>query len=188
MDAQLRVAATSLLPEIATAVAPQAFAEPVDEISDFSDVIEDGTELTESEDADATQAAAWEPGKHATLVETTSSDLIRRFDAPTETGGVSGLERRPRIATHGVLAQATSDAMAAEIVYEDADRQTEWVGTVATKTEDAITETVNEEQQDGRRQALESYRSKLSGLQAQLRQLSTSSDASGGDLSDDAAV
>ena len=188
MDAQLRVAATSLLPEIATAVAPQAFAEPADEVSETSEVLEEGTALTESEDADATQTAAWEPGKEATLVETTSSDLIQRFDAPTETGGVAGLERRPRIATHGVLAQATSDAMAAEIVYEDADRQTEWVGTVATRTEDAIAEPVNEEQQDGRRQALESYRSKLSGLQAQLRQLSASSDASGSDLSDDAAV
>jgi len=188
MDAQLRVAATSLLPEIATAVAPQAFTEPVDEISDSSEVIEDGMELPESENADATQTAAWEPGKEATLVETTSSDLIRRFDTPTETGGVAGLERRPRIATHGVLAQATSDAMAAEIVYEDADRQTEWVGTVATRTEEVIVGTADEEQQDGRRQALESYRSKLSGLQAQLRQLSTSPENSDSDLSDDAAV
>jgi hypothetical protein len=78
--------------------------------------------------------------------------------------------------------------MAAEIVYEDTNRQTEWVGTVATRTEDPMVGTANEEQQDGRREALESYRSKLGSLQAQLRQLSTSSDESGSDLSDDAAV
>jgi hypothetical protein len=188
MDAQLRVAATSLLPEITTAVASEAFAEPADDVPDISDVVEDSVELTEAENAAATQAAAWEPGKEATLVETTSSDLIQRFDTATETGGVAGLERRPRIASHGVLAQATSDAMAAEIVYEDTNRQTEWVGTVATRTEDPMVGTANEEQQDGRREALESYRSKLGSLQAQLRQLSTSSDESGSDLSDDAAV
>lgn len=215
MDAQLRVAATSLMPEIATAVVPQAFAEPVDEslavespaMSEAdtdecpampeADTVEspamskadtDGHDVIESANDESPQSAAWEPGKDATLVETTSSDLIQRFDGPTETGGVAGLERRPRIASHGVLAQATSDAMAADIVYEDSSRQTEWVGTVATQAEDAIAGTASEEQQDGRRQALESYRSKLSGLQAQLRQLSTPSEDSGSDQSNDAAV
>ena len=193
MDAQLRVAATSLLPEIATAVEPQAFAEPTDKIPTdenpaMTTADTNGHDLIEAEDDETPQVTAWEPGKEATLVETTSNDLIQRFDGPTETGGVAGLERRPRIASHGVLAQATSDAMAADIVYEDSNRQTEWVGTVETRTEEALVETADEDQQDGRRQALESYRSKLSGLQAQLRQLTTSSDDSGSDLSNDAAV
>lgn len=188
MDAQLRVAATSLLPELAPVVAPQTFTEPADEIPSTPKADSDGNDLIESDDAETPLAAAWEPGKEATLVETTSNDLIRRFDAPVETGGVAGLERRPRIASHGVLAQAASDAMAADIVYEDSNRQTEWVGTVETRTEVAMVETADEDQQGGRRQALESYRSKLSGLQAQLRQLTTSTDDSGSDLSGDAAV
>ena len=239
MDAQLRLAVTSLLPGIAAAVTSHEFTEattvpskqaefiaagdvdrevevggtgsveadsvtdlttdlsiddgdteePVDDISisDFSGAVGDEQELIEVDTTSATQAAAWEPGKEATLVETTSSDLIRRFDVPSKTGGVSGLERRPRIASHGVLAQATSDAMAAEIVYDGSDRQTEWVGTVETRPEEAMAGATNGEQQSGRRQALESYRSKLSSLQAQLRQLSTpSADESGSDLSGDA--
>ncbi len=154
---------------------------------------QDVVELTsvESENMEKTTVAAWEPGKDATLVETTSSDLVRRFDGPSETGGVAGLAHRPRIASRGVLAHAVSDAMAAEIVYEESDEQSdrpvEWAGIVATRAEDATTAAIGSEQQDGRRQALESYRSKLSMLQAQLRQLSTpAANESGSELSEDA--
>ena len=101
------------------------------------------------------------------------------------------MARPPRIASRGVLAQAVSDAMAAEIVYEDSDEQSdrpvEWAGIVATRAEDATIAANSSEQQDGRRQALESYRSKLSMLQAQLRQLSTPAvNESGSELSEDA--
>jgi hypothetical protein len=239
MDAQLRVAATSLLPGIAAAVAShdpvetltlpaevtelppaedvtagdevgaseasdenvdfnttanssigdKASQEPGDETLTVSDVLDDVAESADSEDSNEVDASAWEPGKEATLVETTSSDLIRRFDAPAETGGVSGLERRPRIASHGVLAQATSDAMGAEIVYEDGDRQPEWVGTVATRAEESMSEAAAESHKDGRRQALETYRSKLNSLQDQLRQLSNSeADESGSDSAGDLSI
>lgn len=222
MDAQLRAAATSLLPGSAAVVPSHDFAETstspaatidftpagnvtaggdlgdsdtsdeyaasntplnssienevshgaTDESSIVSEVFDDVAESADPEDSDEGKVAVWEPGREATLVETTSSDLIRRFDAPAETGSVSGLERRPRIASHGVLAQATSDALAAEIVYEDFDRQPEWVGTVVNRAEDSVSGVAAESDSDGRRQALESYRSKLSSLQDQLRQLS----------------
>ena len=81
--------------------------------------------------------------------------------------------------------------MAAEIVYEESDEQSdrpvELAGIVATRAEDATIAANSSEQQDGRRQALESYRSKLSMLQAQLRQLSTPAvNESGSELSEDA--
>jgi hypothetical protein len=220
MDAQLRVAATSLLPGIAAVASSPEFAEAStspESVTDLaptenatggekvgpSDISDDNAavsstayspidhvaESADFEDSDEVNAAAWEPGKEATLVETNSSDLIRRFDAPTETGGISGLARRPRIASHGVLAQATSDAMAAEIVFEGFDRQPEWVGTVATRAEDSMSGASAESHNDGRRQALESYRSKLSSLQDQLRQLSNSeSDESGTDSAGDLSI
>lgn len=218
MDAQLRAATTSLLSGTDAVVGAYEFRDTRScltsvvsdsaseiQIEDIDDEVVDDSEgvvsdiheaieetFVESEDPEGVSVAAWEPGKEATLVETISSDLIRRFDGPSETGSVTGLAHRPRIASHGVLAQATSDAMAAEIVYDEghepSDRQTEWVGTVATQSEDASTSARNNEQQDGRRQALESYRTKLSSLQAQLRQLSTpSANESGSELSEDAS-
>jgi hypothetical protein len=234
MDAQLRVAATSMLPGIAAAVAShdlvetstlpeevselalaedvtvgvevddsgagrgkadfdttanssiedKASQEPDDETLTVPKVLDDVSGSADFGDSDEVHSTAWEPGKEATLVETTSSDLIRRFDVPAETGGVSGLARRPRIASHGVLAQATSDAMGAEIVCEDGDRQPEWVVTVANRAEDSMSEASVESHNAGRRQALETYRSKLSSLQDQLRQLSNSeADESCSDLS-----
>ena len=215
MDAQLRAATTSLLSgtdavvgayemrdtrsdQLSSLTDSASEIQIDDEIVDDSDGdtfdIHEAVEQTfvESENLEETSVVAWEPGKEATLVETISSDLIRRFDGPSETGGVTGLAHRPRIASHGVLAQAASDALAAAIVYDEShepsDRQTEWVGTVATQSEAATTAASNNEQQDGRRQALESYRTKLSSLQAQLRQLSTpSANGSGSDLPGDAS-
>lgn len=214
MDAQLRVAATSLLPgvpsvdvshDLADVIAPVSQTseaaetksveleqaadlnlpedgvaqadEPVHDQSLFDDheavnqpVIEES--IAEEQEVFGGQSVAWEPGKDATLVETSSSDLIRRFDSPSETGGVSGLKSRPRIASHGVLAHAVADANSAEIVFDEDDREPEWVGTVETRTGEASVEVATETQIDGRRQALETYRSKLSSLQDQLRQLS----------------
>jgi hypothetical protein len=205
MDAQLRAAATSLLPEISSVAAsyePVEVAVPVpqaseavaldlelgadfnsrDEVVSHADEPVDEQPLVDDQEAvdepvvdDAfveqravvdVDAVAWEPGRNATLVEAPSSDLIRRFDMPSETGGVSGLQCRPRIASHGVLARAAADANTAEIVYDSRDREPEWVGTVETQTDAASS------QIEGRRQALETYRSKLSSLQDQLRQLS----------------
>jgi hypothetical protein len=217
MDAQLRAAATCLLagPDVvvggfgvrddksdpSSSVTDPASEFQVDDVleqdsegdaSQTQDVVElTIVEIVESENLEKTPVAAWEPGKDATLVETTPSDLVRRFDGPSETGGVAGLARPPRIASRGVLAQAVSDAMAAEIVYEESDEQSdrpvEWAGIVATRAEDATIAANSSEQQDGRRQALESYRSKLSMLQAQLRQLSTPAvNESGSELSEDA--
>tara|TARA_R110002072_G_scaffold927_1_gene7379 strand:- start:29461 stop:31941 length:2481 start_codon:yes stop_codon:yes gene_type:complete len=212
MDAQLRAAATCLLtgsdavgggfescdekfnqsgsvtdPASGTQGSPVQASDG--DMSETQDVAE--LPVVESENLEETPVEAWEPGKEATLAETTSSDLVRRFDGPSETGGVAGLARPPRIASRGVLVQAVSDAMAAEIVYEESDEQSdcpaEWAGIVATRTEDATTAASDSEQQDGRRQALESYRSKLSMLQAQLRQLSTpAANETGSDLSDNA--
>jgi hypothetical protein len=250
MDAQLRVAATSLLPGASTEAITAGFAEhlhpsvdlsdpPVsqdevatprevaevefgngsetgenneadndgsdlanraaDETSDHSAVADcslenDAVPPVESEGVDADlddlkdddaggpHVAVWEPGKEATLVESASSNLIRHVDSAAESGGVSGLEKRPRIASRGIVAQATSEAEAAEIVYDDGDRTSEWAGIVATRTEETVNELTAEEQGDGRRQALESYRAKLSGLQDQLRQLSNhSTDETGND-------
>ena len=215
MDAQLRVAATSLLPTLATGPAPLEVArvekaarpeetveepddfesgvvsetpvevEPV-EVSEVADAVVETEELgveseeslVETDDEDTQPTAVWEPGKEATLAESRSSDLIHRFDAPAEEVGVFGLSNKPRIATHGVLAQATADARAAEIVYDESGSQTEWVGVVETRSdEDSVGEeaAASGEQVEGRRQALESYRSKLSSLQNQLRQLSSPS-------------
>lgn len=132
------------------------------------------------------KAAAWEPGKDATLVESASDDLIRRVDAATEKGGVSGLQHRPSIARYGALADAVADVRHAEIIVNDQGRQPEWAGVVATRNEQTNEDTGNlrASDGDGRRQALESYRSKLSSLQDQLRQLSnTSTDPSDDDQS-----
>lgn len=214
MDAQLREAATSLLPGISSVEGSYELADVLVPVSQTSEAVEsrsveveqtadlslpeagvaqasepvldqtlvDDQEAVEQpvveepvaeerESADA-QSVAWEPGKDATLVETPSNDLIRRFDAASETGGVSGVTYRPRIASHGVLAHAVADANLAEVVYDEGDREPEWVGTVETRTDEASVEVATEKQIEGRRQALETYRSKLSSLQDQLRQLS----------------
>ena len=225
MDAQLRVAATSLLPDAASVEASHVLAnvsvsdahslgavEPAsvelsleavssleesvsqaEEAIDYETQVDDqeGLEepvveesIAEEHDNVDVQSVAWEPGKDATLVETPTNDLIRRFDSPSDTGGVSGLANRPRIASHGVLAHAAADANSAEIVYDSDERESEWVGTVETRTDEMPVEVAAETQVEGRRQALETYRSKLSSLQDQLRQLSGSSaDDSPGDSS-----
>ena len=183
MDAQLRAVATSLLPGVPIEVAASGLAEHLNSLTVATDRSTlDRVKATEGDEEESEVSGTlatvagnvrfWEPGREATLVDSVSDNLIRRVDSAVEQGGVSGLERRPRIAMHGVLADATSDAMNAEIVYDDGKRQTEWAGTVATRTDD---ETITSEQSDGRRQALESYRSKLSSLQDQLRQLSNAS-------------
>lgn len=118
------------------------------------------------------KATVWEPGKEATLVESRSSELIRRVDMPSESGGVSGLEIGPRIASHGVIAQARAEATSAEVVHDSRDEEPEWAGTVGNSIEDVATNSNTELDGDGRRQALENYRSKLTSLQEQLRQLS----------------
>ncbi len=241
MDAQLRAAATSLLPVISSVAVSHDRAEasvpvsrtsepiesepdvevsfsgevvaqadePVDEqpvvsrqppVDDLEAVDEPAAEeptakesiteepIAEKPIADAQQvvdahSVAWEPGRDATLVETPSRNLVRRFDHPSETGGVSGLEFRPRIASHGVLAHAVADANSAEIVYDADDRQPEWAGTVETRSDKASVEVAAETHLEGRRQALETYRSKLSSLQNQLRQLSRASADESADVS-----
>lgn len=211
MDAQLRVAATSLFPGTTSVDASHdlsnvpvslsqttesvecesvelemdAGSSSVDGVAHIdepvvdqmrSDDQEGGEEsIAEEQGVVDAQLGVWEPGKDATLVETPSSDLIRRFDSPSETGGVSGLENRPRIASYGVLAHAASDTNSAEMVYASDERESEWVGTVENQADEMPVEVAAETLIEGRRQALETYRSKLSSLQDQLRQLSGSS-------------
>ena len=208
MDAQLRVAATSLLPgmtyvdalhdqsnapvslsQIAVSVECEsveleldADSSSVDGVAHTDEPVEDQLQVEAQESGEESiaeeqgvvdaQLVAWEPGKDATLVETPSSDLIRRFDSPSETGGVSGLGFRPRIASYGVFAHAATDVDSAEIVYASDERESEWVGTVDNQADEMPVEVTGEPQIEGRRQALETYRSKLSSLQDQLRQLS----------------
>ncbi len=185
MDAQLRVAATSLLPDAASVEASHVLAnvsvsdahslgavEPAsvelsleavssleesvsqaEEAIDYETQVDDqeGLEepvveesIAEEHDNVDVQSVAWEPGKDATLVETPTNDLIRRFDSPSDTGGVSGLANRPRIASHGVLAHAAADANSAEIVYDSDERESEWVGTVETRTDEMPVEVAAE--------------------------------------------
>lgn len=211
MDAQLRVAATSLFPGTTSVDASHdlsnvpvslsqttesvecesvelemdAGSSSVDGVAHIDEPVVDQMQSDDQEGGEESiaeeqgvvdaQLGVWEPGKDATLVETPSSDLIRRFDSPSETGGVSGLENRPRIASYGVLAHAASDTNSAEMVYASDERESEWVGTVENQADEMPVEVAAETLIEGRRQALETYRSKLSSLQDQLRQLSGSS-------------
>ena len=208
MDAQLRVAATSLLAGTTSVEAPHDLANVpvslsqttapvecesvememkgvsslVDGVAHTGEPVEDQIQVDDQEGCEASIAeeqrvvdahlVAWEPGKDATLVETSSSNPIRRFDSTSEIGGVSGLKYRPRIASYGVLARAASDANSAEVVCASDERESEWVGTVENRADEMPVEVAAETQIAGRRQALETYRSKLSSLQDQLRQLS----------------
>ncbi len=208
MDAQLRVAATSLLPGTTSVevshelsnvpvslsqttesvecgsveLEMDAVSSSVDGVAYTDEPVEDQWQTNDQEGSEESkfeeqgvvdaQLVAWEPGKNATLVESPSGDLIRRFDAPSETGGVSGLEYRPRIGSYGVLAQAASDANSVEVVHALDERESEWVEPVDHRADELPVEVAAESQIEGRRQALETYRSKLSSLQDQLRQLS----------------
>jgi hypothetical protein len=71
-------------------------------------------------------------------------------------------------------------------VFDETASQPEWAGIVATKVTASDNNLEAEENGEGRRQALESYRSKLSNLQDQLRQLSShaSDDTAHGRTSD----
>ena len=197
MDVQLRAVAASLLPGVPVDVAASGLVGHLNSLVNAADQstadrmknVEQTSKpkVVNASTTDSRNVSAWEPGKEATLVESISNDLIRRLDPAAEQGGVSGLEKRPRIASHGVLAEAASDAMKAEVVYDDNQRHPEWAGIVETRTDDDAVGAVAAEQSDGRRQALESYRSKLSSLRDQLRQLSSSSrDSSSGDEPADA--
>lgn len=201
MDVQLRSVAASLLHGTPSTVTESTLAESLNSLADVAGIATESEVASEAAESDrlkdnrddsrqsapegeetpdtevavsaASDADVWEPGRDATLVDSISDDLIYRVDPAAEQGGVSGLEQRPAIAQYGALADAAADASRAEIVYDDRGRQAEWAATVATRSEQAKEQrTEVSADAEGRRQALESYRSKLSSLQDQLRQLS----------------
>ncbi|MDA1166002.1 MAG: hypothetical protein O3B13_23130, partial [Planctomycetota bacterium] len=177
MDAQIRVVATSLLPGISERILSQVSeTKPSDDsiavsaTTGLPEVLHD--DLFCQSDVDHV-SSKWEPGQDAALVDSLAGGVIRRVDSASKLGGVSGLARRPQIARRGPVAEASNAAANAEIVVDATASHPEWAGIVVTKVAEPDNDLHAEENGESRRQALEDYRSKLSVLQDQLRQLSS---------------